>query len=256
MEPIRYDVEPPIGIITLDRPADRNALNNEASVALLDACRAAGRDPRCRVILLRAEGPVFCAGMDLEYLRRIMAQSHEENLQDSRRFTALFECLWSVPKPTVAAVQGPALGGGCGLAAICDVTVATEEATFGFPEVRIGFVPAIVSVFVVRLIGQSHARDLFMTGRRISASDAHRMGLVNEVVTAAALEDRTRVIANELAGNSPQALAAIRHVLPPIPPEEWERAAVANAQARMTEDCREGVWAFLEKRPPSWAGSV
>jgi methylglutaconyl-CoA hydratase len=224
------------------------------SAGLFEACLEAERDPNCRAILFRAEGPAFCAGMDLDHLRRIMVQSYEDNLEDSRGFAALFERLWSIPKPTVAAVQGAALGGGCGLAAICDVTVASDDATLGVPEVRIGFVPAIVSVFLVRLVGHAHTRELCMSGRRLSAAEAHRIGLVNEVVSSAALDGRSREIARELSRNSLQAMAATRRLLPSIPREELERAAVSNAMARMTEDCREGIRAFLEKRQPSWAG--
>jgi methylglutaconyl-CoA hydratase len=252
MEIVRYRLEPPVGIITLDRPDQRNALNTEMCTALVEALRNAEGDPACRVVLLRAEGPAFCAGMDLDYLQRMMTQSYEDNLEDSRRFATLFERLWSFPKPTVAEVHGAALGGGCGLAAICDVTIAADDAVLGFPEVRVGFVPAIVSVFLVRLVGHAHARDLFMTGRRLAAADAHRIGLVNEVAPQSTLEHRAHEVAREMAGNSSQAMAATRRLLPGIPAEELERACVANAKARMTDDCREGIRAFLEKRRPSW----
>jgi len=252
MRMIRYNVEPPVGVITLDRPDRRNALDSEMAGELMEAFRAAETDPRCRVILLRAEGPAFCAGMDLHAFQTMLSQSYEANLEDSRRLAAVFERLWSFPKPTVAAVQGAALGGGCGLAAICDVTLTTPDAAFGFPEVRIGFVPALVSTFLVRLVGHAHARDLLLTGRRVTGAEAHRIGLVNEVVSLDALDRRAREVAKEFSANSPQAMAATRRLLPAISPEELERACVANANARMTDDCREGVRAFLEKRPPSW----
>ena len=133
MRMIRYNLEPPVGVITLDRPDRRNALDSEMAGELMEACRAAETDPRCRVILLRAEGPAFCAGMDLRALQMMLSQSYEANLEDSRRLAAVFERLWSFPKPTVAAVQGAALGGGCGLAAICDVTLTTPDAAAWFP---------------------------------------------------------------------------------------------------------------------------
>jgi len=253
MRMIRYDVEPPLGVITLDRPDQRNALNSEMAGELMEAYRDAETDTRCRVILLRAEGPAFCAGMDLGALQKMLSQSYEANLEDSRRLAAVFERLWSFPKPAVAAVQGAALGGGCGLAAICDVTLTTTDATLGFPEVRIGFVPAIVSIFLARLVGHAHARDLLMTGRRMTGAEAQRIGLVNEVVSLEALNRRAREVAEALAANSAQAMAATRRLLPAISHDELEGACVANAKARMTDDCREGVRAFLEKRPPSWA---
>jgi methylglutaconyl-CoA hydratase len=152
----------------------------------------------------------------------------------------------------VAAVQGPALGGGCGLAAVCDLTIAAPEATFGFPEVRIGFVPAIVSVFLVRLVGLSRARDLLLTGRSIGAPEAHAIGLAHAVAAPGELDTCAREWATRLAANSPEAMAATRRLVAPIPPDELDRACRANADARATRDCREGVQAFLEKRPPSW----
>ena len=255
MRMIRYNLEPPVGVITLDRPDRRNALDSEMAGELTEALGAAETDPRCRVILLRAEGPAFCAGMDLRALQMMLSQSYEANLEDSRRLAAVFERLWSFPKPTVAAVQGAALGGGCGLAAICDVTLTAPDTQLGFPEVRIGFVPALVSIFLVRLVGHAHARDLLLSGRRMTGAEAHRIGLVNEVVALDALDRRAREVAKEFSANSPQAMAATRRLLPAISPEELEQACVANANARMTDDCREGVRAFLEKRPPSWTSS-
>ena len=185
MPDVRYIVEPPIAIITLDRPGRRNAISREMATELAAALQSAAADPLCRAVLLRAEGPAFCAGMDLAYLRSMMEQSYEANLEDSRRLASLFDLLWRLPKPVVSAVQGPALGGGCGLAAICDVTIASAEATLGFPEVKIGFVPALVSVFVVRLVGYAQSRELLVTGRLLSAEDAREIGLVNDVVPAA-----------------------------------------------------------------------
>jgi methylglutaconyl-CoA hydratase len=252
MKTIRYDVESPVGVITLNRPDRRNAINPVMVAELTEAARAAEVDPRCRVILLRAEGSAFCAGLDLADLERMMEQSYEANLEDSRQAAALFDFIWSFPKPVVSAVQGAALGGGCGLASICDVTLAAVDATFGFPEVRVGFVPAIVSVFLVRLVGHSTARDLLMTGRSLTAAEAVRLGLAAEAVPRAALDGRARQWAENLAANSAQAMAATRRLLPAIPRDELERACVANATARTTDDCREGIRAFLEKRQPSW----
>jgi methylglutaconyl-CoA hydratase len=253
MPDVRYIVEPPLAVVTLDRPERRNAINADLATELTAALQSAVADPRCRAVLLRAEGPAFSAGMDLAHLRRMMEQSYESNLDDSRRLAAFLALVWNLPKPVVSAVQGPALGGGCGLAAICDVTIASAQATLGFPEVKVGFVPAIVSVFLVRLVGYSHARDLLVTGRIVVAEEARQIGLVNRVVPAAELEAHARVVAEQLATGSPQAIAATKRLLGPVPPDELERAAVANAEARSTADCREGVRAFLEKRPPIWS---
>ena len=191
--------------------------------------------------------------MDLAHLRSMMEQSYDANLEDSRRLGSLFDLVWRFPKPVVSAVQGPALGGGCGLAMICDVTIASAEATLGFPEVKIGFVPAVVSVFLVRLVGYAHARELLVTGRLLKAEDARQIGLVNQVVPAAEIDVHARAVAQRLASGSLQAMAATKHLIGSVPHDKLERAAVANAKARATADCREGVRAFLEKRPPTWS---
>ncbi|NOT27667.1 MAG: enoyl-CoA hydratase/isomerase family protein [Acidobacteria bacterium] len=253
MPDIRYTVEPPLALVTLNRPERRNAISADMVTELTVAFQSAAADPRCRAVLLRSEGPAFCAGADLTHLRLLMEQSFESNLEDSRRLAALFDLVWSLPKPVVSAVQGPALGGGCGLAAICDFTIASEEATLGFPEVKIGFVPAIVSVFLVRLVGYAHARELLVTGRVRLAEEARQIGLVNRVVPAAELGAHARAVAERIAAGSLQAVAATKRLLGGVPPDELERAAVINAEARATADCREGVRAFLEKRPPAWS---
>lgn len=253
MSDIRYTVEPPLAVITLDRPGRRNAITAEMAAELTAALKSAASDPRCRAVLLRAEGPAFCAGMDLAHLRSMMEQSYDTNLEDSRRVASLFDLVWRLPKPVVSAVQGPALGGGCGLAMICDVTIASAEATFGFPEVKIGFVPALVSVFLVRLVGHAHARELLVTARLLKAEEARQIGLVNQVVPAAEIDAHARAVAERLASGSLQAMAATKRLLGAVPSDELERAAVANAEARATADCREGVRAFLEKRPPAWS---
>ena len=253
MPDVRYTVEPPLALVTLDRPEQRNAISADMVTEFTAALQSAAADPRCRAVLLRAEGPVFCAGMDLAHLRSMMEQPYEANLEDSRRLAALIDLVWSLPKPLVSAVQGPALGGGCGLAAVCDVTIASAEATLGFPEVKIGFVPAIVSVFLVRLVGYAHARELLVTGRLLQAEEARQIGLVNRVVPAAEIDAHARAVAEELAAGSLQAVAATKRLFAPVPPDELEHAAAVNAEARSTADCREGVRAFLEKRPPSWS---
>ena len=253
---IRYEVEPPLAIITLNRPAKRNALNPQLIAEITNAFTAAAVDPWCRVVLLRAEGRAFCAGLDLESLRDISQLSPEENLEDSRRLATMLRNIYALPKPVIAIVNGPAVAGGCGLATVCDFTLATPAAKFGYTEVRIGFIAAIVSVFLTRLIGEKGARDLLLSGRLIDAAEAARLGLVNEVVEAERIEDTARRLALELAKNSPAALAVAKQSFVALHGKEFDaeldHACRMNAEARSSPECIEGIRAFLEKRPPNW----
>ncbi len=249
---IRVENEPPLTIMTLNRPDKRNALNPQMVTELTETLIAAETDKKCRALLLRGEGAAFCAGMDLDVLAHLALQPYEINLEDSRRLGEMFRRVWAHPKPTIAVVAGPAIAGGCGLATMCDITLATPESVFGFTEVRIGLVPAIVGVFLPRIIGEKRARDLLLTGRLISASEACELGLVTELVPADRIELRAREIAAQFAANSPQALAVTKRLRGAIPAGELEQACAANAAARYTDDCREGLRAFLEKRKPNW----
>jgi methylglutaconyl-CoA hydratase len=252
---IRYEAEPPITVLTLNRPEKRNALNPQLISELSEAFAIAGADNQCRVVLLQAEGKAFCAGMDLESLQTISSQSAEKNLEDSRQLAQLFRRIHTLPKPVIAVVAGAAVAGGCGLATVCDYTLATPEAKFGYTEVRIGFVAAIVGVFLTRQIGEKRARELLLSGRLIESAEALRLGLISEVIPAAQIPTRARHIAAELAANSPQGLATTKALLAgrEALDAELEHACRVNAEARLSEDCREGVRAFLEKRPPRWA---
>lgn len=250
---IRVDSQPPLLIMTLNRPDKRNALNPQMVVELTETLLAAEVDKKCRAVLLRGEGAAFCAGMDLDVLAHLALQPFDINLEDSRRLGELFHRIWTHPKPIIAVVTGPAIAGGCGLATICDFTLATPESTFGFTEVKIGFVPAIVGVFLSRVTGEKRARDLLLSGRIVSAAEAQQLGLVTEIVAADKIEARARELAAQLVANSPLALATTKRLRSAIPPDELERACAANAAARHTDDCREGLCAFLEKRKPNWS---
>ena len=245
-------------VLTLNRPEKRNAIStamtNEFAAALAEI--AAGP---ARVMILTGAGKAFCAGMDLEGLRELAEQTPERNYEDSCRMAALFHRLYSFPKPTIAAVNGHALAGGCGLATLCDFTLAVPGAKFGYTEARIGFVPALVSVFLTRQIGEKQARDLLLTARLVSAEEVAKMGLVNEVVEPERLLARARELAQTLAANSPESLLATKRLLLDFGEAELERqlslAVDANARIRQTPDFREGISSFLEKRPPRWSKS-
>jgi len=253
---LTVDYDGPLGVITLNRPEKRNAISPQMMDDLLDALDAVESRP-ARVAILTGAGKAFCAGMDLEVLRNLSSQTPEQNLQDSRRMAQLFRHLWSFPKPLIAAVNGPALAGGCAMATLPDFTLAAPEATFGFTEVRIGFVPAIVSVFLRRRMGEAVARDLLLSARVFPAEEACALGLVREVVPADALMARARGLADTLLAHSPAGLAATKKLIIACEEQAVDRelslAIEANAAVRSTADFREGVASFLEKRPPKWS---
>jgi methylglutaconyl-CoA hydratase len=254
-ETVKLEVDGPLATITLNRPEKRNAISPQMIDDLLAALGEL-ESSAARIGILTGAGKAFSAGMDLEALRAISSQSHLKNLEDSRRMAQLFRRLWGFPKVLIAAVNGAAIAGGCALATLPDFTLAVPEATFGYTEVRIGFVPAIVSVFLRRRVGDSIARDLILTGRTFSAADAQKLGLVKEVVPAEALRQRTRELADTLLANSPASLVASKRLLveteEPGIDREISLAIEANAAVRSTPDFREGVTSFLEKRPPRW----
>jgi methylglutaconyl-CoA hydratase len=242
-----------IRTITLNRPERRNAMAPGMQVELIAAMEAAAAD-NCRVLVFAGAGDAFCSGLDLSVLHE--ARTAAEHRADAERIATLFRTLYELPVPTIAAVHGAAVAGGTGLATICDFTLATPAAKFGFTEARIGFVPAVVSAYLTLQLGDKRSRDLLLTGRIFDAAEAYRLGLVNEVVPSENLAERVQVLAETLVANSPQALAATKQLLA-AQNKAWLDAAIeaaleANAQARETADFREGVAAFLEKRKPVW----
>lgn len=246
----------PVRTITLNRPERRNAMTPEMQTELIAAMEEAAAGD-CRVVVFAGAGEAFCAGLDLASLQKMNDKSAEEHRADAERIARLFRTLYELPKPTIAAVHGAAIAGGTGIATLCDFTLAVPAAKFGYTEVRIGFVPAVVSAFLALQLGDKRARELLLTGRLFDSSEAYRLGLVNEVVAADALQARVRALAEALAANSPAALGATKRLLAAQNKEWLDRALAAameaNAEARETADFREGVSAFLEKRKPVWA---
>jgi methylglutaconyl-CoA hydratase len=246
-----------LAIVTLNRPDKRNAISYE----LIEDLRAALEEiaqSSALVLILTGAGKAFCSGMDLDNLKALAGRSPEQSLQDSETMAGLFRSLYDFPKPTIAAVNGAAIAGGCGLATLCDFTLAAPDAKFGYTEVRIGFIPAIVSTFLLRQVGEKHARDLLLTGRIIGADEAYRIGLINEIVQPERLLDRARELAAQLMENSPASLSCTKRLLSDHARHELDtqiRSAVReNAAIRATHDFREGVSSFLEKRKPRWSG--
>jgi methylglutaconyl-CoA hydratase len=247
----------PVATITLNRPEKRNAISYELISDLLGAL-AEVESASAQILIVTGAGKAFCSGMDLDNLRSITGRTPEENQSDSATMALLFRTLYEFPKVTIAAVNGPAIAGGCGVATLCDFTLASSEAKFGYTEVRIGFVPAIVSTFLLRQIGEKQARDLLLTGRIISAEEAFRLGLANEVVEPGKLLARARELADSLLQNSPASLLATKRLLNRNSTDALSRQIAAaveeNARIRTTADFREGVSSFLEKRSPRWTG--
>ncbi len=247
--------EGPTALVTLNRPDKRNAISYELIDELLRVL-AEVNESDASILILTGAGKAFCSGMDLDNLRAITSRSEQENLADSQSMARMFRTLYEFPKVTIAAVNGPAIAGGCGLATLCDFTLASSDAKFGYTEVRIGFIPAIVSAFLVRQVGEKQARDLLLTGRIIGAEEAYRLGLATEMVPPEQLLQRARVLAADLLQNSPASLLATKRLLSnySVAPLNDQLAAAVqeNARIRTTDDFREGVNSFLEKRKPNW----
>jgi methylglutaconyl-CoA hydratase len=254
---ITLSYEDRIAQLTLNRPDKRNAISFELVEEVLRALDEVEASSAL-VLIVTGAGKAFSGGLDLESLRGLLGRTHEENVRDTQTMARLFRSIYEFPKPTVAAVNGAAIAGGTGLATMCDITVASTEAKFGYTEVRIGFVPAIVSSFLVRQVGEKHARDLLLTGRIFDSAEAYRIGLVNEVVEAERVMPRAREIAGVLLGNSPGSLVATKRLIAGFGFEELNRQVAAaideNARSRTTADFREGITSFLEKRKPQWSG--
>ncbi|MFZ1938119.1 MAG: enoyl-CoA hydratase-related protein [Terracidiphilus sp.] len=245
----------PVRTITLHRPERRNAMTPEMQLELIAALNDAAASG-CRVVVLTGAGEAFCSGLDLSALQAMQGESAAQHRADAEQIARLFLALYEMPLPTIAAVHGPAIAGGAGLAILCDFTLATPAAKFGFTEVRIGFVPALVSAFLALQIQDKRSRDLLLTGRILDAAEAHRLGLVTEIVAPDKLAQRVGALADVLIANSPQAIFATKRLMA-AQYKPWLDAAVAealeaSALSRQTEDFGEGITAFLEKRKPVW----
>ncbi|HEX7285826.1 MAG TPA: enoyl-CoA hydratase-related protein, partial [Candidatus Angelobacter sp.] len=244
-----------IATITLNRPDKRNAISYELIDDVTAALKQAAQSSAL-VVILTGAGSAFCAGMDLDNLKQLLGRTPEQNLKDSQTMAGLFRSLYDFPKPTIAAVNGPAIAGGTGLATLCDFTLAEPEAKFGYTEVRIGFVPGIVSSYLVAIVGEKRARDLLLTGRIFGAEEAFRFGLVTEIVPAGQLTARTQQLAQQFLEISPNSLRATKALLSSYTKDQLDRqlklAIAENAAVRQTADFKEGITSFLEKRKPKW----
>ena len=244
--------------ITFNRPDKRNAVSFELVSNLMRALDHAAKSDATQVVIFTGAGKAFCAGLDLEELKSLIGKSQEQNVKDSQTMANMFRAVYDFPKPTIAAVNGAAIAGGTGIATMSDFTLAVPEAKFGYTEVRIGFVPAIVSSYLVFQVGHKIARDLLMTARLFDAAEAHRYGLVNEIVASEQLMPRAIAIAKLLMENSPTSVRATKKLINGFIKDQLDVQVAAavedNARIRTTADFKEGVSSFLEKRKPIWTG--
>lgn len=254
---IETEVKDRIGYLTLNRPERRNALSYALVSQLKQALEAWKQDLAVRVVVLRGRGPAFCSGADIEYLQKLQDYTFQENLADSLHLMELYLLMYRYPKPLIAQVEGPALAGGAGLVTVCDLVVATPNATLGYPEARIGFLPAMVTYFLLRRVGEGWARQLLLTAEPFDAEKAHQIGLFNYIVAPEEIASFVHELAVKIAvQNSPTSLEFIRKLIADMQdmPLQMglEFAAKMNAHARATEDFRKGIAAFLRKEKLTW----
>lgn len=246
----------PVEYLTLNRPDVRNAFNDVVIAELQRWADAAAADPALRVVVLGGAGTVFSAGADAAWMARMAGYSRAENEADARRTTAMLRALNTLPCGVIGRIQGAALGGGAGLAAVCDVVVAEAGAVFGFTESKLGIVPAMISPFVLPKIGVSAARELFLTGRRFDAARAHAIGLVHAVVPADGLDAAVQDYVREFLSAAPTAVAVAKRLIPQVagrsPDEVAELTAATIAAQRASAEGQDGLRAFLDKRRPGW----
>ncbi len=257
MEMVLFEVKERIGYITLNRPDKRNALSHELVAALKSAFKLAENDSSVKVIVLQANGEVFCAGADLAYLQQLQKFSLEENLADSNHLKELLLNIYQLKKVVIAKVQGHALAGGCGLASVCDFVFTVPEAKFGYTEVKIGFIPAMVLVFLIRKIGEKRAKHLLLSGELVQGDEAMNFGLINYLVKKNNLNNTVTEFAQKLIkNNSAQSMALTKQMIDQVQSmtltDALDYAAKMNAEARASDDCKKGINAFLKKQDLTW----
>ncbi len=255
--PLEVVRDGPIARLTLNRPDVRNAFDETLIAALTAAVRQAGDDPAVRVVLLTGAGKAFCAGGDLNWMRKMALLTDADNRADATRLADMLRAVWSCPKPVVAAVNGDAYAGGLGLVAACDIAIATDSAHFCLSETRLGLLPATISPYVIRAMGERAANRYFLTAERFDAAAAYRMGLLHGVVPLAELHDEADAICRALCDNGPQAVQASKRLVRDFAGQPLDADLIADsveriAAVRSSDEAREGVGAFLEKREPAW----
>lgn len=256
-ETLKLAVEGKVATITLNRPEVRNAFNETTIAELTLAFDGLGRSEMVRAIVLAANGPAFCAGADLHWMKKMAGYTHAENQADALQLARMLQTIYACPKPVVAKVQGDCYAGGMGLVAACDIIVAADDVQFCLSEVKLGLIPATISPYVIKAMGEQAARRYFLTAERFSAHDAQRIGFCHEIVAADALDARVAEIVKALVNNSPNAVRQAKVLVRDIAGQPVSEALLLDtaeriAQIRASSEGREGVTAFLDKRKPDW----
>ncbi|HET8747515.1 MAG TPA: enoyl-CoA hydratase/isomerase family protein [Ramlibacter sp.] len=257
MNHLQLTYERGISTVTLDRPEVRNAFNDEVIAELTAVFVEIAKRDEVRCVVLAGNGPAFCAGADLNWMKRMATYTREDNLEDASAMARMLEVIWRCPKPTIARVHGDAYAGGTGLVAVCDMAVAADTANFCLSEVKLGLIPATISPYVIRAMGARAAHRYFLTAERFGAAEAHRIGFVHEVVAADALDARVAEIANALVQAGPEAVKACKKLLHDVAGHDITAGLVRRtvegiADIRASDEGREGVQSFLGKRKPNW----
>jgi methylglutaconyl-CoA hydratase len=258
LKTIKWNIKEKCAYLVLNRPEKHNAFNDSMIFELKDAFDHFSEREDIRAVVLTGEGKSFCAGADLNWMKRVKDYSYEENLKESLQLAELFYTMYSLPKPTIARVNGAAIGGGTGFVAVCDIAIASEKAKFSFSEVKLGLIPACISPYVMKKCGEGRCREFFLTGERLSAEKAHRAGLVNAVVAGDELDTYVDDLVLTLVSSGPEAIKSCKELLRRVAEMRLEDAkeytAEVIAQLRVSDEGQEGMNAFLEKRRPRWAG--
>ena len=247
----------PISWVTLNSPEVRNAFNDEVIAQLTRAFSQLGQDPQVRAVVLAATGPAFCAGADLNWMRRMADYTRAENLADAAALAEMLRVMYECPKPTIARIQGDVYAGGMGLVAACDMAVSVDTANFCLSEVKLGLIPATISPYVIRAMGARAAHRYFLTAERFDAKEAHRIGFVHEVVSADQLDAKVAELTNALVSASPNAVRSCKTLVQEVAGQDIEAPLIGRtvegiADIRTSSEGREGVQSFLQKRKPSW----
>lgn len=257
MQTLSLSIHSAVATVTLNRPDVRNAFNETTIAEITEVFQQLDADATVRAIVLAANGPAFCAGADLNWMKKMADYTHAENLADAGQLAAMLAAIYRCSKPVVAKVQGDCYAGGMGLVAACDIAVSVDTANYCLSEVRLGLIPATISPYVIKAMGESAARRYFITAERFSAAEAQRIGFVHEVTSADALDAKVAEIVKALCANSPNAVRQAKQLVQDVSSRELTPELVAAtvegiAQIRASEEGREGVRSFLEKRKPSW----